>query len=149
MTHCDGVLSESINLSPLPPQTLLLRHLSQFFILSLGIWCCHFIGCVCSFQKLHSEGLYCARCCTTIMRPSPRSYILKRSFNPLMILRFSLFSSVSLAGACMKALAWLQTWLLLPSQQTGLSYWSQQNYSGFILRVTNSRTSSPLSLIKN
>lgn len=91
MTHCDGVLSESINLDPLPPQTLLLIHLSQFFILSLGIWRCHFIGCVCSFQKLRSEGLYCARCCTNIMRPSPRSYILKRSFNPLMILRFSLF----------------------------------------------------------
>lgn len=147
MTHCNGILSES-NPDPLPPQTLLLIHLSQFFVLSLSICCCHFVGYVCSFQKPNSKGLCCARCCTNIMRPSPKSYILKRYFSPLMIPFLSLFSSVSLAGALMKAVAWLQTCLLLPSQQTGLSYWRRQNYSGFMLWVTDSRMSSPLSLFK-
>lgn len=48
-----------------------------------------------------------------------------QSFNDT--LSFSLFYSISLAGALMKAVAWLQTCLLLPPQQTGLSYWRQQN----------------------
>lgn len=70
-----------------------------------------------------------------------------QSFNDNLFL--SLFHSTSLAGALMKAVAWLQTYLLLPSQQTGLSYWRQQNYSGFTLWVTDHRTSSPLSLFNN
>lgn len=48
-----------------------------------------------------------------------------QSFNDT--LSHSLFPSVSLAGALMKAVAWLQTCLSLPSQQTGLCYWRQQN----------------------
>lgn len=77
---------------PLPPQTLLLIHQSQIFILSLSIWCSHFVGYVCSFRKRNSEGLCCASCFTSITTLSLRSYISRRSFSTLSLSLFSCFS---------------------------------------------------------
>jgi len=146
VTHGDGILSESINRNALPPQTLLLIHLLRIFILSLGIWCCCFVGYVFSFQKLNSEGLCCTGCCTNIMRPSPRSYILKRSFSPFMILSMSLFYFCFSCGCSHKSSHAAANFATITANSIVLL--EMQKHSGFTFWVTDSRTSSPLSCFK-